>query len=1060
MGALSFRRTLGGWSTPTRRVSVGLARALAAALLVLAGSVAISHAFSAQSSGAAAPAQARAAVLHALAHSGGRLRSRFSTAGAEVAIGSTPVVRLRMLAIGRGADLSAIGAVAPSIRRGTVSYERGGVVESYASSGRGLEQTFVIGRRLAGRGSLTLAVGALAHGIGARELAGGLRLSVGNQPIAEYGRLRVTDATGLLVPARIVLRDGRILLVIDDRDARYPLRVDPWVRTASLNAPGGVGAYSVAASASGQAVVVGSGDSKAYVFTEPKGGWKNVSHATATIRASGQFAPVVDFGVSVAISANGDEISVGATGSGQNSPDGLTYIYKKPSNGWQHTSGKPIALLSASDPTQYDFGFGSSVAMNAAGDRIVVGDPAWNGQGALYLFNEPSNGWHNMIEGQSASVGESGWCPPSPAGCLDGGFGANLSMSAGGDTVVAGASEQDQAEGGLYVFYGVSKYSIGPYVQLTDPYSGSGSASCVEGLGPYNPELGQSVALSGDGRTLVASLPCEKNGGAVAVYDDPPGGWSQAPGYFSGTQHGPFTAALGPAPPYRADNQEFGGSLALSGDGSTIVADDPDYPSSGGFLTAISRFPHGWGSNAEPKDFDSFFAPTPLQNLYGETSPLALSSDGSTLFVAGTGGHVNSHGLGPGVLYVFDLRHTPTSLKCASPVQAGAHSKCTVTVQDSNGGKRTPTGTVTFSSNAGSSGKFNHKSCRLGAEHGHAGTAQCSVDFDPQKAGGFLITAKYGGDSYHDSNTATATVTTSKAVTVTSLTCVSPVHVAVEALCTARVKHVASGAPAVDFPSIAGVTLSGRSCKTTGTTETCTIDFLAAMAKTYDLVARFPGDGSGTQSHYTYPVVVSLAPTSTSLICAPTSVPTDQSVACTATTKQITGPQAPPDIEFSVTIAGSTQTLPGACETTVGGASVTCTVATSFTTTGPATIVADFPGDADAGASTKDATISVKNPTTTSVLNCADDAGTRACDVAVEDNGADPTVPTGTVTLTASDPGTFGDGGTCTLAAYGPDGVCAITFTPTNNRLPVTITASYPGDAGHTSSTGDATSEP
>jgi hypothetical protein len=997
-----------------------------------------------------------------LADSGGGLRSRFGARGAAVSVGSTPLVRLRMLGIGRGADLIPIGVVAPSLQRGAVRYDRDGVSESYASSGRGLEQTFVLRRALAGRGPLTLAVGALAPGVKAHAMAGGLGVSLDDRAgaaIAQYGGLRVTDASGRVVPARVVVDGGRILLVINDRGARYPLRVDPWVQVATLNAHGGVGADSVASSSNGKVVVVGSGISDVYVFTEPAGGWKTVSHPTATLRASSQFASVVDTGASVAISSNGDTIVAGAPGAGgQGSPAGLAYLYKKPSNGWQHSSGKPFAQLSSNDPTLYDLGFGSAVAMNSAGSRIVVGDPDWNDQGALYLFQEPSGGWHSLGQDASANVGESNWCPPSPAGCLNGGFGSNISMSASGDTIVAGAPYQNNLEGGVYIFYGGSSHGIGGYVQLPDPYSQTNRAAC-DGPGvesPYGPALGNSVSVSGDGHTVIAGIPCEENGGAVLVYDEPPGGWSQANSYFSasGAGRGPVTAALGPAPPYRANNQEFGSDVAISTDASTIIADDPYYPSGGAFLTAISRFPKGWGNNAEPKDFDSFFAPTAVQSHYGTSLGLALSSDGSTIFVAGTGGHLNAQGVGPGVLYVFDLRHTPTSLKCASPVKIGVNSKCTVTVQDSNGSKRTPKGTVAFSSNAGSSGKLNHKSCTLGAEHGHAGTAQCSVDFDPQKGGAYLITAKYGGDAFHDANTATATVATDKTLTITSLSCVSPVDVGETSKCTAHVAHVASGAPKVDFPNLADATLNGRSCSTTGSTETCTINFVATTAKTYDVVAQFPGDVTHTGSHATYALIVR-PPTSTSLICAPTSVPTGQSVSCTATTKQITGPQAPPDIQFSVTAPGSSSptTLTPQCSTSVGGASVTCTIATDFTTTGAATIVAHFPGDADAAASTEDAAISVKNPTGTS-LGCTSSSGVVTCDAVVTDEGADPSLPTGTVTFTTSDPGTFADGGTCSLAAFGSDGVCKMTFVPTNPRIPYTITGAYGGDVGHVGSSG------
>jgi hypothetical protein len=1074
------------------------------ALAVLACALGMSRSFSAAGFGAGAPAGAvrsaaggqgwadvpapvRIATLRALggsteafaierttggllARSVGGLASRFSAAGADVSVGSTRLVRLRLLGIGRGPGLSAVEAVAPSLRRGLVRYSRDGVGESYASGAAGLEQTFIVGRRLAGRRPLTLAVGVLAPRIRARPLPGGLGLSLGNRAdaaLARYGGLRVTDASGHLVPSRVVVGGRRILLVIDDRGARYPLRVDPWVQVATVSKSGGVGATSVAATPDGHVVTVGSG-SEVYVFTEPAGGWKNVSHPTATLRNPGPLSSLTDLGDSVAISANGDTIVAGAPGTDDfistggpvalGSPDGLAYVYKKPSNGWQHASGKPTAQLTPNDATRDDQGFGSAVAMDAAGNKIVVGDPEWNDQGALYMFTEPSGGWHNISEDRSANVGEPGYSPPFAVGCAElcsGEFGSTISMSASGDNIVTAAPAQNNFEGAVYVFYGGSRYNIGGYVQLADPFSGATSAACsgpdVEP--PHNPIFGSSVGISSDGGTIVAGLPCDRNGGEVAVYDKPAGGWSQANSYFAA--HGPFTAALGPTPPYRANNQEFGSDAVISGDASTIVADDPSYPAAGGFLTTFSHFPHGWAGNARPQDFDSFFTRSPV---YGG---MALTSDGSTIFVGGTG-PLNAQGEGPGVLYVFAQRspgHTPTSLKCASTVHVGAYSRCNVTVENKNGGTRTPTGTVAFSTNAGSSGHLNHKHCTLSAEHGHPGKAQCSVRFYPQKAGGYLITAKYGGDNFHASGTATATITTPKTVTVRHVTsivggCQGAITIGTTTKCVAVVSGSGSDPAQIQFTTT-GASIGGEICAPGSDTQKCTVSVTPTTAGTLSIEATYPGNSSDKKSVTSFTLVVNLAPTSTGLVCSPLSLATGQTVTCTATTTQITGPQTPPLIQFYAAVTGSPAApLIPTCATSGGGATETCTAGVNFTTTGSATILADFPGDADAAASSRDATVSVQNPTTTTVACTATGTG-YSCTATVVDTGADPTTPTGSITWSASKPGTFANAGTCTLAASGGNGVCATTFTPTAMKpTPVIIFGTYSGDVGHTGGSG------
>ena len=85
-------------------------------------------------------------------------------------------------------------------------------------------------------------------------LPGGLR----------YAGLRATDARGRSLRAWLQVRNGRVLVRVNDRGARYPLRIDPFVQQAELNPSDGVGAngdngdrfgYSVATS--GNTVVVG-----------------------------------------------------------------------------------------------------------------------------------------------------------------------------------------------------------------------------------------------------------------------------------------------------------------------------------------------------------------------------------------------------------------------------------------------------------------------------------------------------------------------------------------------------------------------------------------------------------------------------------------------------------------------------------------------------------------------------------------------------------------------------------------------------------------------------------
>src|SRR5207249_7036087 len=57
------------------------------------------------------------------------------------------------------------------------------------------------------------------------------------QPRLGYRDLRAWDAEGRALASRMVLVDGRVRLVVDDRDARYPVTVDPIAYSISTLQP-------------------------------------------------------------------------------------------------------------------------------------------------------------------------------------------------------------------------------------------------------------------------------------------------------------------------------------------------------------------------------------------------------------------------------------------------------------------------------------------------------------------------------------------------------------------------------------------------------------------------------------------------------------------------------------------------------------------------------------------------------------------------------------------------------------------------------------------------------
>jgi hypothetical protein len=128
----------------------------------------------------------------------------------------------------------------------------------------------------------------------------------------------------------------------------------------------------------------------AYVFVRPLGGWISTTQ-TAKLTAS-DGASVDSFGLSVAIS--GSTVLVGARNAPSNGVTvGAAYIFAEPATGW--IDANETAKLTASDAQAYS-GLGFSVAID--GNTAAVGAAwAAIGQnqlqGASYVFVKPTAGW-------------------------------------------------------------------------------------------------------------------------------------------------------------------------------------------------------------------------------------------------------------------------------------------------------------------------------------------------------------------------------------------------------------------------------------------------------------------------------------------------------------------------------------------------------------------------------------------------------------------------------------------------------------------------------------------
>ncbi|GIX22087.1 MAG: hypothetical protein KatS3mg121_0870 [Gammaproteobacteria bacterium] len=317
-----------------------------------------------------------------------------------------------------------------------------------------------------------------------------------------------------------------------------------------------------------------------YVFVRSGDSWRQQAY----LKASN--TEIFDsFGSSVALSGDGNTLTVGAPGEDSNATgvngdqandaaedSGAVYVFVRAGGSWRQQ-----AYLKASNAEAYDL-FGGSVALSEDGNTLAVGaesedsdaigvngdqtsNAAWR-SGAVYVFVRSGGDWR-----QQAYIK-----PSNPT--LVGSFGFSVALSADGNTLAVGAhgesgdvgiSDGDQVSDGAW--------GIGAaYVFVRSGDSWRQQAHLKASNPGVEDFFGYRVALSGDGNTLAVGGAKEDsnatgvNGnqtndeavdsGAVYVFVRIGDGWRQQ--------------AYVKAPNTKAKD-EFGYEVALSGDGNALA---------------------------------------------------------------------------------------------------------------------------------------------------------------------------------------------------------------------------------------------------------------------------------------------------------------------------------------------------------------------------------------------------------------------------------------------------------------------------------------------------------
>jgi hypothetical protein len=173
---------------------------------------------------------------------------------------------MALVAVGHGRRVGALGGARGHARANRVTFDRGDVREWYAAGPLGIEQGFTVRRRpLQGRGHLTLAL-RLRGSIRALASESVLRFATPSGRVwLRYGGLSALDRSGRPLPASLELRGDRLVVSVDDRRARYPVRIDPLIQqgaklTANDEDTAGQFGGSVALSADGNTALIGGPD--------------------------------------------------------------------------------------------------------------------------------------------------------------------------------------------------------------------------------------------------------------------------------------------------------------------------------------------------------------------------------------------------------------------------------------------------------------------------------------------------------------------------------------------------------------------------------------------------------------------------------------------------------------------------------------------------------------------------------------------------------------------------------------------------------------------------------
>jgi len=567
---------------------------------------------------------------------------------------------LRLSAWGRQGALEALPAPSLSCTQTQATLDHGALREHYRNDERGVEQIFdVLVPPESVREAGPLVVDMVLEGDVLGSTDDGLSVlfrDVAGKPVARLSELKVVDANGHEVSARFRLAPARLSIEIDDRDAVYPLHVDPLLASPSWQRESGqTGAFfgltvSPAGDVNGDGfsdVLIGAYDYDNGQVDEGRvflylGSASGLSLATAATFESNQAGALFGWAISTAGDLNDDgfdDFAVGAqTWDNGETDEGGVFVYTGAANAASITLAKTLEANQANARFGYSLAYAGDV--DGDGDsELVVGAAQWTlgqtNEGAVFVFlGDPTN---------VIATGTPFRVDSNQVGALLGiAVAGGVDVNADGySDVFAGASSWDSATvanvGRVYGFYG-SATGLSSTPSWTEDGSGGGFGGSVAAVGDTNGDGYADIAIGA--RTATSSLTSE---GALYLYR----------GSSTGLLTSPTSTRWG-----GAVGAQLGDSVApagdVNGDGFADVAAGANGADPGGVSNAGEVRVWYGSSSGIPTAPSWVYAGDQANSGVGEAVFTAgdVNGDGYSDLIVGAGGYDNGQ-TDEGRAYVF-----------------------------------------------------------------------------------------------------------------------------------------------------------------------------------------------------------------------------------------------------------------------------------------------------------------------------------------------------------------------------------------------------------------------